>query len=182
MEIRNPKLQVAVLCLSAVSGVFLAGCGTGGQMLNDAQDGTKEKAPLAYYEATLRPSEFDEDVESIQKAHEQQGETPLIPDLPTDSLVVETVEVQGFRIQVFASGNIDEAAAAQRTARNQVSDSVYVVYDPPVYKVRVGDYATRLEASQRLPRIVNLGYPDAWVVSDKISLRRVIRIPRTPED
>lgn len=189
MEIRNPKseirdssLIVARLFTPVLLGFLLTGCGTGGQMLSDGQDGTKEKAPLAYYEATLRPSEFDEDVENIQKAHEQQGESPLIPDLPTDSTVVETVEVQGFRIQLFASANIDEAATTQRTARDQVGDSVYVVYDPPVYKVRVGNYATRLEASQRLPRIVNLGYPDAWVVSDKISLRRVTRIPRLDED
>jgi hypothetical protein len=103
--------------------------------------------------------------------------TPI--DLPTDSTIVETVETQGFRIQIFATGSIDEATASQTVARNQVGDSVYVVYDPPVYKVRVGDYATRLEANQRLTRIVNMGYDDAWVVSDKISLRRVTRVARS---
>ncbi|MBI4417517.1 MAG: SPOR domain-containing protein [Ignavibacteriales bacterium] len=134
---------------------------------------------MVYYEATLRPSEFDEEVEIIQKDHEKQGESALPFEVPSDSTVVETVEVQGFRIQVFASSSIDEASAAQIVAREKVgTDSVYVVYDPPVYKVRVGDYATRLEANQRLPRLVHLGYTDAWVVSDKISLRRVTRIPR----
>lgn len=156
----------------------VAGCGPG-QMLSDEQNGTREKAPLAYYEATLRPSEFDEEVETVQQSHGRHGQSVTPVDLPSDSTVVETVEVQGFRIQVFASANIDEAVSARETARTKVgNDSVYVVYDPPVYKVRVGDYATRLEASQRLPRIVNLGYPDAWVVSDKITLRRVTRIPR----
>jgi hypothetical protein len=152
-------------------------------MLNDEQNGTREKAPLAYYEATLRPSEFDEEVEIVRQTHERQGESVTPFDLPSDSTVVETVEVQGFRIQVFASASIDEAAAARESARTKVgSDSVYVVYDPPVYKVRVGDYATRLEANQRLPRIVNLGFPDAWVVSDRITLRRITRIPRQGDE
>jgi hypothetical protein len=157
----------------------LQGCGGERQTLKDDENGTKAKAPMVYYEATLRPSEFDEEVEIIQQAHEKQGESALPFEVPSDSTVVETVEVQGFRIQVFASSSIDDASAAQIVAREKVvTDSVYVVYDPPVYKVRVGDYATRLEANQRLPRLVHLGYTDAWVVSDKISLRRVTRIPR----
>jgi hypothetical protein len=161
---------------SGVALILLAGCGGGSGLLQDELEG-KRKAPLGYYESTLRPSEFDEEVEAVQRAHAQSGSvTPI--DLPNDSSYVEIVETQGFRIQIFASGNIDEATAAQRVLRNKVSDSVYVVYDPPVYKVRVGDYASRLEANQRLTRIVNAGYDDAWVVADKIYLRRVTRVAR----
>lgn len=144
-------------------------------------DGTRRKAPLGYYESTLRPSEFDEEVEAVQKAHAQSGSvTPI--DLPNDSTFVEIVETQGFRIQIYASASIDEATAAQRVLRDKVPDSVYVVYDPPVYKVRVGDYASRLEANQRLTRVVNIGYDDAWVVADKIYLRRVTRVARQGEN
>ncbi|MEX2117861.1 MAG: SPOR domain-containing protein [Bacteroidota bacterium] len=160
--------------------ILLAGCGGGRGVLEDEQngDGTKRKAPLGYYESTLRPSEFDEEVEAVQKAHAQTGSvTPI--DLPNDSSFVEIVETQGYRVQIFASASIDEATAAQRVASNRVGDSVYVVYDPPVYKVRVGDYALRLEANQRLTRVVNMGYDDAWVVADKIYLRRVTRVSRT---
>ena len=173
------SIQIA----SGFALILLAGCGGGKGLLQDELngDGTKRKAPLGYYESTLRPSEFDEEVEAVQKAHAQSGSvTPI--DLPNDSTFVEIVETQGFRIQIFASGNIDEATAAQRQLRSKVPDSVYVVYDPPVYKVRVGDYASRLEANQRLTRIVNAGYDDAWVVADKIYLRRVTRVARQGED
>ena len=147
--------------------------------MNDEEgNGTRKRAPLAYYEATLRPSEFDEEVEAVQRAHDS-GESVAPLDLPSDSSIVEYVEVQGFRIQIFASANIDEATGAQRVAADKAGiDSVYVVYDPPVYKVRIGDYGTRLEANQKLSKIVNLGYDDAWVVADKVNLRRVTRIPR----
>ena len=159
--------------------ILLAGCGGRGVLQDELNgDGTKRKAPLGYYESTLRPAEFDEEVEAVQKAHAQSGSvTPI--DLPNDSTVVEIVETQGFRIQIFASASIDEATASRRVAKDRISDSVYVVYDPPVYKVRVGDYAARLEANQRLTRFVNMGYDDAWVVSDKIYLRRVTRVART---
>ena len=55
-------------------------------------------------------------------------------------------------------------------------DSLYVVFDPPVYKVRVGDFRTRAEASQRLGVIVSEGFSDAWVVWDRIVLRKVVRV------
>ena len=59
-------------------------------------------------------------------------------------------------------------------------DSVYVVYDPPVYKVRVGDYTSRLEASRKLSTFIDKGYPDAWIVADRIVQRRLVRIGTTP--
>ena len=169
------KFQIA----SGFALILLTGCGGGKGLLLEEQngDGTKRKAPLGYYESTLRPSEFDEEVEAVQKAHAQTGSvTPI--DLPNDSSFVEIVETQGYRVQIFASASIDEATAAQRVARDKIGDSVYVVYDPPVYKVRIGDFASRLEANQRLTRVVNMGYDDAWVVADKIYLRRVTRVAR----
>jgi len=170
------KTGQSIQIASVVALVLLAGCGGGSQLLQDELEG-KRKAPLAYYESTLRPAEFDEEVDAVQKAHAQSDNvTPI--DLPNDSTFVEIVETQGFRIQIFASGSIDEATAAKRVLNQKVADSVYVVYDPPVYKVRMGDYASRLEANQRLTRIVNIGYDDAWVVSDKIYLRRVTRVSR----
>ncbi|MEX1139725.1 MAG: SPOR domain-containing protein [Bacteroidota bacterium] len=168
----SPSIHIA----SGFALLLLAGCGGERGLLQDELEG-KRKAPLGYYESTLRPSEFDEEVDAVQKAHAQSGNvTPI--ELPNDSTVIEIVETQGFRVQIFASASIDEATAAQRVARNQIGDSVYVVYDPPVYKVRIGDFASRLEANQRLTRAVHMGYDDAWVVADKIYLRRVTRIAR----
>jgi hypothetical protein len=59
-------------------------------------------------------------------------------------------------------------------------DSVYVVYDPPIYKIRLGDYPTRYDASIELPTVVGMGYPDAWIVPDNIVRRKILQIPRSP--
>ena len=160
--------------------LLLAACGQGKDALRpeDLIEQQSRKAPLSYYEATLRPSDFDEEVEIIQRAHAQlAGILPL--DIPSDSTVVVEEEIQGFRIQIFASSSIDEANASKIGAEEKfLRDPIYVVYDPPVYKVRVGDYVTRFEANQQLTRLVNIGYPDAWVVADRIVQRRTVRVPK----
>jgi hypothetical protein len=45
-----------------------------------------------------------------------------------------------------------------------------------VYKVRVGDFANRYEANQRLPEFVEKGYRDAWIVPDRIVQRKLVRV------
>lgn len=163
-----------------VSVLFVAGCGgsQGAFQSVGSEDDQSKKAPLSYYEATLRPSDFDEEVEIVQKAHAQStGFMPL--DIPSDSTVIVEEVTQGFRVQIFASSSIDEANAAKAIAEGKYRrDSIYVVYDPPVYKVRIGDYATRFEANQQLTRLVNSGYPDAWVVADRVVQRRAVRVEK----
>ncbi len=158
---------------------LLIGCGESKETFRPALTGDQtKKAPLSYYESTLRPSDFDEEVEIVQKAHAQSaGSIPL--DIPTDSTIVIEEQIQGFRIQIFATSSIDEANGAKKGAEEKaLRDSIYIVYDPPVYKVRIGDFATRLEANQHLSRLINIGYPDAWVVADRVKQRRTVRVSR----
>lgn len=132
----------------------------------------RQKAPLSYYEATLNPSDFDEDVSAVLKSDSAGRQIDEV-NIPKDSVAVEEEILQGFRIQIFASASIDESNSTRAMALGRlVQDSVYVVYDPPVYKVRVGDYPTRLEANQRLSVLIDKGFPDAWVVPDRIVHRR----------
>jgi septal ring-binding cell division protein DamX len=139
-----------------------------------------ERAPLATFEASFRPSDYDEDVEAAEQRQPGAQATPEYAD--GDSVHVEEEVVQGFRIQIFASSRIDDANLAKQTALQLITtDSLYIVYDPPVYKVRVGDYLTRLEANRALSSIVQRGYPDAWIVTDRIIQRKFMRVPRTQE-
>lgn len=78
----------------------------------------------------------------------------------------------GYRIQVAAQDAPGSAAEIQRTVRSQLDGShgVYVVQAGGYYKVRVGDFVTRAEASALLTRVKSLGYSDAWVASDEVRL------------
>jgi len=137
----------------------------------------ENKRSLAEYEATLNPADYDQEVEVVEKAHveEKKQQAPL--EIPKDSLVVEEEVVQGFRIQVFSSSGVDEAALMKDVVAGKfIGDSVYVVYDAPVYKIRVGDFVNRYEANQRLPEFTEKGYRDAWIVPDRIVHRKFVRI------
>lgn len=136
---------------------------------------TEMKAPLAVYEATLRPSLYDEEVDVVQQAHKEEQERRGL-EVGRDSLVVEEEVSQGYRVQIFSTSNIDEANAMRASVQQMLaSDTVYVVYDPPVYKVRVGDYVSRLEANRMLTFMLDRGFRDAWVVADRITRRKIVR-------
>lgn len=134
------------------------------------------KVLLSQAEKTFNPSDYDDEIEAVQKqrAIEQQRTTA---GHQQDSVVVESEPALGYRIQIFATGSIDDANAMRQTAIQRLpEDSVYIVFDPPVYKVRVGDFRTRVDANQRLGVISALGFADAWVVGDKITVQRSVRV------
>lgn len=172
------NIQLSVILLIAAA-LLLAGCKTSERTRQQEQPPaaeTQRKAPLAQYEKTFNPADYDEDVAQVQKSHALENH--INGDQSTaDSTIVESEFHQGFRVQIFASVSIDEANAMKIAAAPKITeDSIYVVFDPPVYKVRVGDYRGRMEASQKLQKFVEMGFPDAWVVGDQIIQRKIIHI------
>jgi len=80
---------------------------------------------------------FDADVDSVRKVHEQEREQQALL-IPRDSLVLQEETILGFRIQVASTSSVDDAGAVKSATQSLFpADTVYVVYDPPVYKVRV---------------------------------------------
>jgi cell division septation protein DedD len=75
----------------------------------------------------------------------------------------EKVYIPGWRIQVFASSSMSNADAISRKARQRFTEPVYVEFDPPLYKVRVGDFLSKEDARHMANRAKAEGY-DAWVV------------------
>lgn len=136
-----------------------------------------QKVALSKFEKSFNPSDYDDEIEVIRKQHEFEQQRAAA-EHQQDSVVVESELTQGFRIQIFATESFIDANAMKQTAVQRLTeDSVYVVFDPPVYRVRVGDFRTRVEANQRLGVISAMGFADAWVVGDKITIRKSVRVP-----
>jgi hypothetical protein len=76
---------------------------------------------------------------------------------------------QGYRVQIFLSDNLREAAQVLAEARGKFEEEVYLEYDAPYYKVRVGDCKTELEGQDLLKAAHRRGYRDAWLVRTVIS-------------
>jgi hypothetical protein len=79
--------------------------------------------------------------------------------------------VDGFRVQVSAVSYGDNADRIADEVRDRlVGYPVYVEYVSDLYKVRVGDCATRSDAESLRSKLVNVGYDDAWIVKSKVNV------------
>ena len=121
---------------------------------------------LAKYEPSFTPSEYNPDVTLLQASEQQQYATLHAASVYTTA-VPETI--QGFRIQVILTSEIDRANAVRDSLESLLpEDWVFIAYDAPYYKVRVGNYSERATANPTLKKLNILGYKEAWVVPDNI--------------
>ena len=91
-------------------------------------------------------------------------------------LMMEHPGMDGFRIQIFFdSGNTSKQAAmnAKRTFETRFPEiEAYLSFEEPNYKVRVGNFRTKLDAEGCLKKIATL-YPSAFVVPDFIEFPKI---------
>lgn len=77
----------------------------------------------------------------------------------------------GYRVQIFASSEEPRAKEVAAEARSRLAEPVYVVYEAPLYKVRVGDCVTRGEADALKERAAAQGFDGAWVAETTVQAR-----------
>ena len=108
------------------------------------------------------------------------GQTEIIQDSRVDLLVQKHVQINlafktidGFRIQVFSdSGNNskNKAQTVQNEFQARFQDlAVYLTFKTPNYRVRIGDFRTKLDA-QRFLIDLTADYPNAFIIADQINL------------
>ncbi len=91
----------------------------------------------------------------------------------SDTTATEPSEV--YRVQIFTSRLYTEASREKAIAEEIFNLPVYLDYEVPYYKLRVGDFTTRGEAEDMLPEIKAIGYRNAWVA------RVILRVQEAPE-
>ena len=75
-----------------------------------------------------------------------------------------------FRIQIFSSSTRGSAENAQMQARVQLTrDDIFIDFEPPYFKVRVGNFQTRNNAEILLEEVTKKGYETAFIVQTKSS-------------
>jgi hypothetical protein len=90
-----------------------------------------------------------------------------------DTTSTEPSEV--YRVQIFTSRLYTEASREKAIAEEIFNLPVYLDYEVPYYKLRVGDFTARGDAEDMLPEIKAIGYRNAWVA------RVMLRIQEAPE-
>ena len=108
----------------------------------------------------------------------QEGVVMVKAEPKVDSLIMLHVTqnqtypfVQGYRIQLFKdSGNdaLDEAHEIMNKFSERFPGiNAYLSFQEPYYRVRVGDYKTRLEALDQMETIKRK-YRSVWIIKDYI--------------
>jgi hypothetical protein len=84
----------------------------------------------------------------------------------------DNMGIDGFRVQIFFDSGTYSGDRANEVKEEfeEKYDGVgaYVTWKPPNYRVRVGDFRSRLEAEKFL-RDISKDYPNAWIIKDKIN-------------
>ncbi len=111
---------------------------------------------------------------------QQKGTVEVFKDPQIDSLIARRAALsrranasmpQGFRIQIFSGTDRKEAYAEQTKFRKLFPGTAsYISYAQPNYKVRVGDFRTRLEADKMMNRLKR-NYPVLFIFSERINTR-----------
>ena len=77
--------------------------------------------------------------------------------------------IEGYRVQVLATRYFERADSFAIIMKNTVSDSVYVDFETPNYKVRIGDFIERELAESLQQDLVQMGYNSAWILRSRIN-------------
>lgn len=79
----------------------------------------------------------------------------------------------GYRIQLVAVASRNGAQSVYNEFKASYSDvSAYLSYNEPTFRVRVGDFKTRIDAYRFLIKIQGQ-FPGAFITKDKISFREI---------
>jgi len=118
-----------------------------------------------------------------------EGQIRIIQDPLVDSLASQYADyradfrgnsdnkgISGYRVQIFFdSGNYSGQRtneAKKEFKKKYQSIPAYISWKAPNYRLRVGDFRTRLDAERFLQKIKRK-YPNAWVIKCKINFPEI---------
>ncbi len=172
-----PSTNLGLLSASLLLGALgLAGC-SGSKEAEPHRTGTAAPSTaLQRYEKTFNPADYDADIKLVKQEEKTQRTAPEPTPLVTTAL---PESVQGFRVQVLLTQEIDDAVKMKENVERLLPDQwAYIVYDSPYYKVRVGNCEDRSSANPLVKKLNSLGFKEAWIVPDNV----LKNLPPKPPD
>ena len=115
---------------------------------------------------------------SFSASAQTRGKVEVIKDPRIDTLIAKRADlnkavglgqVTGFRVQIFSGSNRRDAYNTQSKFQQDFPDiRSYVIYSDPNFKVRVGDFRTRLEA-EKLQDQLKRSFDGTFIITEKIN-------------
>jgi hypothetical protein len=108
---------------------------------------------------------------SVQKTEGEKPEKAKPARESGDTLLVPGSEV--YRVQLFTSKEYGPAMREMNIAAEVFDQRVWLDYEVPYYKVRVGDFFDRDRAEEYAEAAVEAGYNTAWVVKVNLDIKKL---------
>jgi len=135
-------------------------------------DAEKNKSGTGVYDENFDPLSLDDDTFKVvppdqtqNKGADSQPVKVLKTSRRTDS-AEETI--QGYRVQLAATTDENRARDLKKEAMLKLKAKIYLIFESPNYKVRVGDCRTFDEARLLKQDVITSGFPDAWIVKSNV--------------
>ncbi len=108
------------------------------------------------------------------------GTVEIIEDPKITQLVAKHIHINdslgtipGYRIQLVFTSGVNGKKISQEVEseflKKYPDTKAYLIWDSPNYKVRVGDFRTKLEA-MKFQNDIKIAFPNAYIVQDEIKL------------
>ncbi|MFT6849326.1 MAG: hypothetical protein ACJATA_000121 [Sphingobacteriales bacterium] len=100
----------------------------------------------------------------------QVFEDPSITKLMNDrhEYLKNKSTIEGYRVQLFFGSREGAIKAREKLTRFHPELKDYIIFDSPYFKLRVGDYRTRLEAFKVYKQVVK-DFDSVFIVPDQIN-------------
>ena len=87
---------------------------------------------------------------------------------------IQIATKEGYRLQLFESSTVDEANKIMMKYGKSLNDSIYLVFDAPLYKIQYGDFVTKDQAELVKVELKKKGYKKVWIVRSRINQKTTI--------
>jgi SPOR domain len=144
---------------------------------------TNEKKPEKKEEAAKKNNEENFDLTpyratfNVEKKENQISQNIDAWYSYDDKAVPDTSALQiisqknGYRVQVFSTDNLNEADSLRSELYMKTNQkAIYISFDPPFYKVKVGDFLKISEAKDLSFKLNQIGYTETRVINDKVNI------------
>ena len=188
-------LFLSILCLfvsacastTVIKGGNSSGSTTSSGGVSTTQSPSKknekaDKEDLSLYRPKFK-SASESELESVKTSTTATSDVPLHVNKRLDA-ILDTIAmrnksvkfVNGFRIQIYV-GNDRKSADDAKIYTYQKYPEIYpyLSYQQPIYKVKIGDFLSRMDAERYYSDIKDL-YPSAMILPDRVEIKKGILV------
>lgn len=173
-------IRITAFCVAVIISLSLFSCGTStgsryqqeqAEQKKEDKDSVRisENFDLTRYHPKMDIPEKIKTTDSAKtKVWYSYNENPGGSHSDTSQTVIKSLP--GYRVLVLSTDNLDEANNMRSDVYFKTGHTaVYVVFDPPFYKVEAGDFTDMNDAKNFSFKLKQMGYNDITVINETVN-------------